>query len=132
MEWVSQWGTWLNDTMVKTILLMVGAAILKKWQPFVNKAIPVAIAVVSALLSTMHALFPAITPATVPAQFAFASFAGIGLEAVANPATRGASWLWNTLAPVAFAIATHSGPKNTAEWIKLRVGVFWPGGRPMR
>jgi len=55
---------------------------------------------------------------------------GVPGEAIAEVArSAGAqitSWAWNTLAPLAFAIASHSGPKNTREWIAMGCRVFWP------
>lgn len=120
----------LNDTLVKTILAILGGLILKRWAPLVNKSIPLVLLVLSAIVSTLKVLFPALPPDASSAAFTLASFAGYGFRVASNPATRSASWLWTTLAPVAFAIATHSGLKNTWQWREVGAGLFWPGGRP--
>lgn len=123
---------WLNDTAVKSVLIFLGALALKRWEPFVNKAIPTVIALGSALISTLQVMFPGLPPATAPAMFSAGSFLGIDYYMAANPVARGASWLWNTAVPVAFAIAAQSGAKNTREWASIGMKLFWPGGKPVR
>lgn len=122
---------WLNDTMVKTVLLFVGGFILKKWEPFVNKAIPVMALLASAFISTLQTMFPSVvpppgtTPAMYePASFVATTFAGVPFYAVNTAAAKGASWVWNTLVPIAFAIGTQSGSKNTIEWFKMGLKLF--------
>jgi hypothetical protein len=53
-----------------------------------------------------------------------------GLPAAASAAAHAGSWIWNTLVPVGFSIAMHSGAKNTAEWLRMGLQLFWPAGRP--
>ena len=116
---------WLNDTMVKTVLLFVGGFILKKWEPFVNKAIPTMALLASALISTLQTMFPTVVPpGTAPASFVAGSFVGVPFYAANTAAAKGASWLWNTGVPLAFAIASQSGAKNTVEWIKMGLKLF--------
>ena len=125
--------TWLNDTTVKWVLLLVGGILLKRWTPFVNKSIGVTLTVFSSVTALLHSMFPAQVPAgTLPSSFAFSSVAGLQLYAASSPVAQSASWAWNTLAPLAFAIASHSGPKNALEWLRSGVGFFWPGGKPPR
>jgi len=119
-----------NDTFVKTLLLMFGGLMLKRWPAFVNKAIPTTKLMISAALAILAALFPTQAATAVPASFVFSTFAGAPLYATASWTSHLGSVVSNTLVPLAFAIAAHSGPKNTGEWIKLGVGFFWPGGRP--
>lgn len=130
-EILRQWLAWLNDGSVKYGLLILGGFLLKRWPAFVNKAIAISLAFVSALLALGHALFPTVVPAgTVPSEFVAASFMGQHVVVASSTGSQVASWAWNTFFPLAAAIATQSGVKNTIEWLRLGVGLFWPGGKP--
>jgi hypothetical protein len=128
MEWLAQLPTFVNDALPKTVLLIIGAAILKKWPAFVNKAIPVASLIASALISTFGVMFPPAVPEVTPTSMVAASFAGVPLIVAASKIAATGSWLWNTLAPLAFAVAMHSGGKNTRQWVELGGRILWPGG----
>jgi len=131
MDWLVQIPTFANDALPKTILLMIGAGILKKWPAFVNKAIPMTSTALSALITVLAAMFPAPVPAAAPASFMAASFAGAPIYLpAASAAAHAGSWIWNTLVPVGFSIAMHSGAKNTVEWLRMGLQLFWPAGRP--
>ena len=118
---------WLNDAVVKTVLLFVGGLILKRWAPFVNKAIPVTLTAASGLIALLNGLFPDIRALGSPASF---TLLGVEFYPAAGRGARLTSWLWNTFLPVAVAVGAHSAPKNTLEWIRLGAGLFWPKGHP--
>lgn len=120
----------LNDTFMKTILLIVGGALLKRWPALVNKAVPVILASLSAVIAALSAMFPTVAPGAVPTSFVYGTVAMMPLYASAGFGPHLSSFLTNTLVPVAFAIASHSGPKNTREWLQLGCKLFWEGGRP--
>lgn len=129
MEFLEVLFRWLNDAAVKSVLLFLGGLVLKHWAPFVNKAIPVTLLVVSAILAALRSAFPDHVPDAVTGSFVFTTVAGLSLESAASTPAKVGSWLWNTLGPLAYALATHTGAKNTGEWIKIGVGIIWPGGR---
>ncbi len=130
MDFLTQAIAWLNDVGVKALLLFVGSGLLKRWPAFVNKAVPFAQVTSSLVLSLLAALFPATSGG--PTAIVFASFGGTPLYTPAAWYSQAGSIVANTLIPVAFAIATHSGTKNTAQWVKLGVGLLWPRGYPER
>jgi hypothetical protein len=120
----------LNDTTVKAVLVWFGGFLWKRYEPLVNKAIPAALTIGSAALSTLQLMFPMVHPDARPASFVFTSIAGAHLFVPAGLMAHTGSWLWNTLAPVAFAIAIQSGSKNTSEWVGLGFKLLWPNRRP--
>lgn len=132
-ELIRQWAAWLNDPTVKTGLLLAGGMLLRFWQPFVNKAIPVALLGASSFLSTLRLMFPVlVTPDGLPTAFSFASLAGVDYYVAASPGAATASWLWNTALPLAIAVGSQSATKNTAQWFTLLgqgVGLLWPRSR---
>ncbi len=132
MDELRHYIAWLNDSTVKTVALLIGGVILKKWEPFVNKAIGFGLLVVSAFVSTLSVLFPGSVPGpdAVTSSFVFAQVGGVEFVTHGGGFLRAGSWLWNTAVPAVAAVGLHSLPKNTGEWLKLGVGLFWPGGRP--
>lgn len=111
---------WLNDTAVKSVLLFLGGLVLARWPAFVSKAIPVVLTAFSAITAALLVMFPAPIP----------NVAGLAPEHIAAAPAHTSSWLWNTIIPVLIAVATHSGGRSTAQWIKLGVGLIWPKGHP--
>lgn len=136
MEFLTNLPVWLNDTAVKSVLLFLGGVALVRWRPFVNKAVPTALVFISAIVSSLQAIgsiLGGVVPSGVPADpsaFTAVQMAGVQFSAAASTGSKAASWFWNTLAPVAFAVAAHSAPKNTAQWISMGARLLWPSGGP--
>ena len=103
----------VNNPMVKTLLLLVGGVALKKWPAFVTKFVPLALLVVSGILSALQALFPALVPA---AHACIAQAVTIPLPTPHQP------WwqylLTSVLMPVLLAVGAHSTTKNTIQALK--------------
>lgn len=104
----------LNDPVLKPILLVLGGFILKRWEPFVNKAIPVVLAVCSAVVSLIGALFPA-AAGTKTAGFVLAmAVAPAGFVDTLSHVW--ASPIVSALVPLWLASGMQSTVKNTRQW----------------
>jgi len=120
----------LNDAGVKYVALFVIGFVMKKWPALVNKGIPTFLTGLSGAVAALAAWFPAVPTTAVPGSFIYMSFCGMQATAVASTGAVLSSWFFNTIIPVAFALATHTGPKNTIEWLQLGAKMFWTEGRP--
>lgn len=112
---IEQVMAWLAGPFGKVALLAVGGFLLKRWEPFINKAIPSVLMGVSLLMEVLRAMFPAL----VPDANAATMFAAVMQE--------GPMWqrmLMNTVLPVVFAVGMQSGAKNTAEWWRVGFKMF--------
>jgi hypothetical protein len=113
----------LQNVAVRTLLLMVGAAVLKKWPAFVNKAIPIALLVANSFYEGLTAMFPALVPAAHAAADALAT-AGSGHHGLAF-----GKFFFNAVVPVVLAVGAHSASKNTREWANVGWKVLQQAGR---
>jgi hypothetical protein len=104
----------LNNPMVKTILMFVLGLAAKKWPSFVNKFIPLALVGVSGLLTFLQW----VAGAMVPAAHAFVATAA----PTVTPQAATVPWwqfvLTSVFVPVLIAVGTHSAAKNTREGLK--------------
>lgn len=94
--------------LLKTLALLIGGAILRRWPAFVNKAIPLALIVLSQAHDIIVLMFPGIAHAS----------ADIG------PSKPHIPWLISTLLPAILAVGLNSGAKNTREWVKAGLRVL--------
>jgi len=103
---MQQFLDWLNNPIVKAVLLFIGGLILKRWDKFVNAAIPVALLVISIVLALLKALWPELVPASP----------------VLVATSAGAPWwrsvLVGSLIPVFVAVGAYSGGKNTLRLLR--------------
>jgi hypothetical protein len=112
---VEQVHAWLAGVVGQGILLMLGAAALKRWPEFINKAIPLALGFISLVLTVLKGAFPALVSDASAATM---------LAAVGHAAPWWQTFALDTVAPVVFAIGTHSAAKNTREWWALGLKLF--------
>jgi len=117
----------VNDPILKPLLLIFGGVLLKKWEPFFNRAIPVVLATCSALVSLLAALFPALVPDASPAFFVAGYIAPAGF--VASAAAVWASPIVSALVPVWLASGMQSTAKNTRQWAKAGWTIWTAAGR---
>ena len=108
---------WLNSPTSKTVLLLVGGVVLKKWGAFVNKAVPFALLVLSGLTQTLHTMFPDVSGPIQPAAYAVAAF---------STRSGWGGFLFGSVVPVLMAVGIHSKSKNLSEWAKIGCAMFDP------
>ena len=110
---------WLNDPTLKSILLFVGGIIMKRSPAVVTRAVPFLLVLASGVVGLLNGLFPGVGAHTT----SFVTASVDGAAALFGGATFG-QWLAETLVPVAYAVAVHSGGKNTRQWAQAGWGIF--------
>ena len=109
---------WLNDPAIKSVLLLVGGFILKKWPKFVNQFIPLALLTASIILGVVKALWELMVPAAHALDSLVTNFAP---TVAAVPAPHQPWWMFVInviLVPVLLAVGAHSTGKNTIQALK--------------
>lgn len=106
---------WLDDPLVKYLLLMAGGYALKRWPVFFNKAIPLATGIASLVIAILNTAFPTPDPTIMPALFQTVGWDGV-VAAAGTPWWK--SLLLDAVLPWLLAVGTHSAAKNTAELAK--------------
>lgn len=123
MDWLQHVLAWLDNPAVKYALVLIGGFLLKRWPAFVNGAIPAVTAIASLLIALLHVIFPD-AQAAAPALESALGGAMAQADSVARAMTTagGAIPWWqalffNGILPWLIAVGTHSGVKNSGQWL---------------